>query len=49
MRTSMLRKTGGGTNNPADTIFDARSEPGIGMVLFEPYLKEPFTYIPEGK
>jgi hypothetical protein len=27
---------------PADTIFDARREPGIGKVLFEPYAQKPF-------
>jgi len=27
---------------PADTIFDARREPGIGKVLFEPYAQRPF-------
>ncbi|MBI5739253.1 MAG: right-handed parallel beta-helix repeat-containing protein [Nitrospirae bacterium] len=27
--------------NPADTIFDGHDEPGIGRVLYEPYLKAP--------
>ncbi|RII26422.1 MAG: hypothetical protein CXR31_10675 [Geobacter sp.] len=30
-----------GTVNPLQTIFDGRSEPGIGNVLFEPSLREP--------
>ncbi|GFE56431.1 hypothetical protein AOG1_03100 [Geobacter sp. AOG1] len=30
-----------GTDNPPQTIFDGRNEPGIGNVLFEPALKEP--------
>ncbi|RPI37980.1 MAG: right-handed parallel beta-helix repeat-containing protein [Nitrospiraceae bacterium] len=39
-----------GNGNPVDAIFDGRTEPGIGKVLYEPYLKEPFTKdIPEGK
>jgi parallel beta-helix repeat protein len=39
-----------GYGNPADAIFDGRIEPGIGKVLYEPYMKEPFTIdIPEGK
>ncbi len=31
-----------GDTNPADTVFDARKEPGIGKVLYEPYSKAPF-------
>ncbi len=31
-----------GTNNPLETIFDGRSEPGIGNVLYEPFQKNPF-------
>ena len=27
---------------PGDTIFDARFEPGIGMVNYEPYARQPF-------
>jgi parallel beta-helix repeat protein len=39
-----------GYGNPADTIFDGRTEPDIGKVNYEPYLKEPFTTdMPEGK
>ncbi len=30
-----------GDGDPAVTIFDARREPGIGKVIYEPYLKEP--------
>jgi len=30
-----------GKDDPADTFFDARREPGIGTVLYEPVLKEP--------
>jgi hypothetical protein len=30
------------TPNPADTIYDARIEPGIGTVLYEPYAKKAF-------
>jgi hypothetical protein len=29
-----------GSDNPAETIFDGRREPGVGKVIFEPYLKE---------
>lgn len=29
-----------GTNDPLQTIFDARNEPGIGQVLYEPFRKE---------
>jgi hypothetical protein len=39
-----------GYGNPVDSIFDGRTEPDIGKVLYEPYLKEPVTIdIPEGK
>ncbi len=31
-----------GNASPADTIFDARREPGIGKVIYEPYAREPF-------
>ncbi|MBI4698143.1 MAG: right-handed parallel beta-helix repeat-containing protein [Nitrospirae bacterium] len=30
-----------GTQNPAETFFDGRTEEGIGKVIYEPYLKEP--------
>ena len=30
-----------GTSSPQETIFDGRNEPGIGTVLFQPFLKEP--------
>jgi len=30
-----------GDGNPADTIFDERKEPGIGRVIYEPYLEKP--------
>jgi len=30
-----------GTNDPLQTIFDARNEPGIGRVLYVPFRKEP--------
>lgn len=30
-----------GINDPTDTIFDARREPGIGTVHFDPVLREP--------
>lgn len=30
-----------GTTEPLETIFDGRNEPGIGNVLFEPYLTAP--------
>jgi parallel beta-helix repeat protein len=29
-----------GTDNPAETIFDGRKEPGVGKVIFEPFYKE---------
>lgn len=32
-----------GDGNPADTIFDERKEPGIGRVIYEPYLEEPLN------
>jgi parallel beta-helix repeat protein len=39
-----------GYGNPAETIFDGRTEPGIGKVNYEPFLKEPFkTALPEDK
>jgi len=39
-----------GYGNPADTIFDGRTEPDIGKVNYEPYLKEPFKMdMQEGK
>jgi hypothetical protein len=31
-----------GYGNPADSIFDGKTEPEIGIVLYDPYLKEPF-------
>jgi len=31
-----------GTSDPLETIFDGRSEPGIGNVLYEPFQKAPF-------
>lgn len=30
-----------GYGNPIDTIFDGRNEPGIGKIIYEPYLKAP--------
>lgn len=36
-----------GEGNPASRIFDARQEPGIGYVRFEPYLKNPIPTVPE--
>ena len=30
-----------GTISPQETIFDGRNEPGIGIVRFQPFLKEP--------
>jgi hypothetical protein len=30
-----------GTDDPAETIFDARREPGIGTVLYDPPLRQP--------
>jgi hypothetical protein len=30
-----------GAGDPGTTIFDGRMEPGIGMVYYEPYLREP--------
>ena len=42
MRTWTQETTGGGDVSPADTIFDARKEPGIGMVNYEPYAQQPF-------
>lgn len=30
-----------GEGPPADTIFDGRKEPGVGMVIFEPFLDKP--------
>jgi hypothetical protein len=39
-----------GSGNPADAIYDGRTEPDIGKVLYEPYLREPVvTDIPGGK
>ncbi|MBI4826975.1 MAG: right-handed parallel beta-helix repeat-containing protein [Nitrospirae bacterium] len=35
------RKNWWGVDDPAVTIFDARCEPGIGEVIYEPYLTEP--------
>lgn len=32
-----------GTLIPADTIYDARREPGIGTVLYEPFEQQPFS------
>jgi hypothetical protein len=29
-----------GTDDPAETIFDGRREPGVGRVIFEPILEE---------
>jgi hypothetical protein len=29
-----------GTERPEDTIFDGRREPGVGKVMYEPYLRE---------
>lgn len=30
-----------GYGAPVDTMFDGRTEPGIGKIMYEPYLKEP--------
>jgi hypothetical protein len=39
-----------GYGDPSDTIFDGRKEPGIGKVLYEPFLKESLIInIPESK
>jgi len=32
-----------GSSEPLATLFDGRSEPGIGNVLFEPFSREPFS------
>jgi nitrous oxidase accessory protein NosD len=32
-----------GGGDPGETIFDSRQEPGIGRVLYEPYLTKPVT------
>jgi hypothetical protein len=32
-----------GDLTPAEKIYDARNEPGIGMVRFEPYARKPFA------
>ncbi len=32
-----------GAGNPADSIYDGRTEPGIGMVLYAPYAPEKFS------
>jgi parallel beta-helix repeat protein len=34
-----------GNGNPADTIFDERKEPGIGRVIYKPYLEEPLKIV----
>jgi hypothetical protein len=33
-----------GNDDPLQTFFDGRNEPGIGNVLFEPYLKAPLVF-----
>jgi len=33
-----------GDSGPVNTIFDGRIEPGIGIVNYEPYSKEPFRF-----
>ncbi|MBI5410096.1 MAG: right-handed parallel beta-helix repeat-containing protein [Nitrospirae bacterium] len=38
-----------GENDPAETIFDGRHEPGIGKVIYEPYLKEQVELKGKGK
>jgi len=35
-----------GEGDPGATIFDGRQEPGIGMVLYEPYLTKPRSVVP---
>ena len=30
-----------GEGPPADSLFDGRKEPGVGMVIFEPFLDKP--------
>jgi len=38
-----------GTLTPAETIFDARNEPGIGTVLYEPFERQPINMtLPSG-
>jgi hypothetical protein len=32
-----------GDGNPADRVFDGRTEPGIGMVIFTPFLDRPIS------
>jgi hypothetical protein len=34
-----------GTDDPAETFFDARREPGIGTVLYEPVLAKPLDIL----
>ncbi len=38
------RKNWWGGGSPAETIYDGRREPGVGKVLFEPYLEKPVKY-----
>ncbi len=38
-----------GTEDPASTIFDGRQEPGVGKVLFEPFLLEKLPFTEEEK
>ena len=33
-----------GTDDPAGTIFDGRREPGVGKVIFEPFLTERVSF-----
>ncbi len=35
-----------GSGNPLDAIYDARQEPGIGSVLYEPYARKPYALVP---
>lgn len=32
-----------GGGDPADTLFDGRKEPGIGIILYEPFLQKPIS------
>lgn len=38
-----------GEGSPADSILDGRTDPGIGIVIFEPYSKQPFRIETIGK
>lgn len=34
-----------GSAEPLTTLFDGRSEPGIGNILYEPFRREPFRFV----